>query len=153
MAQITKLIKQSILSSVVILSLFSQNAFAQNGDDNLDGLVNDTKNDLLTVVGGGLAGAILGLSTLSFVDEPKEHTNNIVVGASLGIIAGVAFVALSQATRTQEYIYGSEEPEEAFYKNSKEFNTYARASWHHGVQSSHHTSIQAPYSLSYSLRF
>ena len=85
----------------------------------------------LVVVGGGLAGAILGLSTLSFVDEPKDHTDNIIVGASLGIIGGVVFVALSQATKTQDLLYGGEEYQEQASLNSiKSFDTKARTSWH-----------------------
>ena len=95
----------SIIALVTtFLMTISPKSFAQDGD--IDGLVDDTKNDLLIVVGGGLAGAVLGLSTLSFVEEPKEHTRNIIVGASIGIIAGVGYVAFSQATKSQQMIYG-----------------------------------------------
>lgn len=119
-----KNLKFIIISLTIVIS-----PLGMTQDGNLDGLVNDTKNDFLVVVGGGLAGAILGLSTLSFVEEPKEHTRNILVGASIGIIAGVGYVAFSQATRTQDMIYG--EGQGASYKaNIKEFGTTARSSWH-----------------------
>ena len=113
------------LFMVIVPSVIAQ-------ENELDGLVSDTKNDLLVVVGGGLAGAVLGLSTLSFVEEPKEHTRNILVGASLGIIAGVGYVAFSQANKTQDLIYGAE-PEEEFTKveSIKNFGSYARSSWHY----------------------
>ena len=119
-----KNLKFIIISLTIVIS-----PLGMTQDGNLDGLVNDTKNDFLVVVGGGLAGAILGLSTLSFVEEPKEHTRNILVGASIGIIAGVGYVAFSQATRTQDMIYS--EGQGASYKaNIKEFGTTARSSWH-----------------------
>jgi hypothetical protein len=113
-----------------VISVISINSvFAQEGE--MDDLVAGTKSDLLVVVGGGLAGAILGLSTLSFVEEPKKHTRNIIVGASLGIIIGVGYVAMSQATKHQENIYGSPEDEQASLKDDhKSFNTYSRFDWH-----------------------
>ncbi len=115
----------------LLITLFMSNSVLAQNNEDLDSLVSDTKNDLLVVVGGGLAGAILGLSTLSFVDEPKDHTDNIIVGASLGIIGGVVFVALSQATKTQDLLYGGEEYQEQASLNSiKSFDTKARTSWH-----------------------
>lgn len=141
-----------ILISVVMY--IPQNSYSQ--DENLDELVGDTKNDLMIVVGGGLAGAVLGLSTLSFVEEPKEHTRNIIVGASIGIIAGVGFVAFSQANKTQDLIYGSEGgdyPEDASSKNPKSFNTYARNDWHYENIGNHFSPIISPYNIGYNLRF
>jgi hypothetical protein len=110
----------------LISVVFSNNAFAQSGGE-MDELVSGTKNDLLVVVGGGLAGAVLGLSTLSFVEEPKKHTRNIIVGASIGIIIGVAYVAMSQATRSQEMIYGEQA---SLSEDRKGFSTYSRSDWH-----------------------
>ena len=118
--------KIAIIFSLVSI-VFSNNAFAQSGGE-LDELVTGTKNDLLVVVGGGLAGAVLGLSTLSFVEEPKKHTNNIIVGASIGIIIGVAYVAMSQATKSQEMIYGDEQA--SLKEDRKGFSTYSRFDWH-----------------------
>ncbi len=142
-----------ILCSVIMY--IPQDAYSQ--DENLDSLVGDTKNDLMIVVGGGLAGAVLGLSTLSFVEEPKEHTRNIVVGASIGIIAGVAVVAFSQATKTQDLIYGSEGedgyPDDASYKDPKEFNTYARNDWHYENINNSYSPIISPYNIGYNLKF
>ncbi|MFT6631360.1 MAG: hypothetical protein ACJAS4_001309 [Bacteriovoracaceae bacterium] len=147
----------SITNSIIILisaiMYIPQDAYSQ--DENLDGLVGDTKNDLMVVVGGGLAGAVLGLSTLSFVEEPKEHTRNIIVGASIGIIAGVGFVAFSQANKTQDLIYGSDggDMDEASYKDPKEFNTYARNDWHYQNVGETYTPIISPYNIGYNLKF
>jgi hypothetical protein len=94
---------------------------------NTDEMMESTKNDFLIVVSAGLGGAILGLSTLSFVEEPKEHTRNILVGASVGIIAGVAIVAYLQAEKSSSMFYGDEAQASL---NTGDFNTYARAQWH-----------------------
>jgi len=109
---------------VVLMVIFSFNSIAQDKNA-VDGLVDDSKNDLMIVLGGGLAGAVLGLSTLSFVDEPKDHTKNILAGASVGIIAGVIFVAYNQAYKTKNSVYSS-----TFEDNSGLFDTKARKSWH-----------------------
>ena len=142
--------KNSLVAILFISLLSSQSLMAQT-EDGLDGLVSDTKNDLLVVVGGGLAGAVLGLSTLSFVDEPKDHTRNIIVGASIGIIGAVGYVAFSQANKTSTMIYG--DGEEVYIRNNKEFNTYARSGWHHKNLGETYTPILSPYSLAYNLRF
>lgn len=148
-----KLIKLTtyMLLVFVLVQGTTQNCLAQN-NDGLEALVEDTKSDLLIVVGGGLAGAVLGLSTLSFVEEPKEHTRNIVVGASIGIIAGVAYVAFNQANKSREAIYGI--PEEASYKNNpKRFDTSKRVSWHYSNQNSNQNQGAIPSLTPYQLNF
>ena len=141
---------KNLVLTIIIIAVSTSAAFAQDNAD-LEGLVTDTKNDLLVVVGGGLAGAVLGLSTLSFVEEPKEHTRNIIVGASIGIIAGVGFVALSQATKTQDMLYGGEE--DVVKTDPKEFNTYARSGWHYSKLSETFTPLYSPYQLGMNLTF
>ena len=91
-------------------------AFAQ---DNNDDFVKSTQNDLMLVGVAGAAGAVLGLSTLSFVDRPSRHVSNIWTGAALGVIAGVIFVAYNSAQR------GSEE-----LQSSREFDSFERVAWH-----------------------
>ncbi len=136
----------SLLSLLVV-----QTSFAQSGDS-MEGLVEDTKSDLLVVVGGGLAGAVLGLSTLSFVDEPKDHTRNILVGASIGVIAGVAYVAFNQANKSRDAIYGT--PEEAMIQDTQSFNTSRRLSWHQDHINSEPTSSQStPYQINFSFNY
>lgn len=111
-----------------LLLVFSSQAFGQQG--NVDELVQESKNDLMVVVAGGVAGAVLGLSTLSFVDEPREHTKNILVGASIGIIAGVAYVAFAQANKSKDLIYGSAVKGSELMPDG-DFATSARRQWHH----------------------
>lgn len=116
-----KRVKSLIIFSLV-LSFLSSSVFAQSDSNQF---VDETKNDLLIVVGGGLAGAVLGLSTLSFVDEPKDHTRNILVGASIGIIAGVALVAFNQANKSRDYLGPGDS-----YSSKPKFNTKERSLWH-----------------------
>ena len=91
-------------------------AFAQESEDDL---IKNTQNDIMIVGAAGAAGAVLGLSTLSFVDKPSKHVSNIWTGAALGIIAGVIFVAYNSAQK------GSED-----LQSSSEFNSSERVAWH-----------------------
>lgn len=83
-------------------------------------------SDLYIVLGAGSAGAILGLSTLSFEDEPTKNFKNVSMGAALGIILGVGIVIYNQATKTSSTIYSADLKEmspEVFAQLSKvEFN-------------------------------
>jgi hypothetical protein len=88
-------------------------------EDDSDDIVKNTQNDILLVAGAGAAGAILGLSTLSFVDKPSKHISNIWTGAAIGVIAGVIFVAYNSAQK------GSED-----LQSSREFNSSERLAWH-----------------------
>lgn len=135
-----------LLFSFVFFSV-ATNSFAQEED--MDQFVSESKNDLLVVISGGLAGAILGLSTLSFVDEPKEHTKNILVGASIGIIAGVGFVAFSQANKSREMLYG---PQGSFESRPK-FETHARSNWHQEKFQERSNPIVAPLSFGYAFNY
>ena len=64
-------------------------------------LLDDAKIDIYTVAGSGMVGAIMGLSTLSFAENPSQRLKNIVTGGALGIVVGVAIVASSQANKSQ----------------------------------------------------
>lgn len=100
-----------------MISLGVNRAVAQ--EDSADDILKNTQNDIFLVAGAGVGGAILGLSTLSFVDRPSQHISNIWTGAALGIIAGVLFVAYNSAQK------GSEE-----LQSSSEFNSSERLAWH-----------------------
>lgn len=147
-------VSKFLVIALSISILNTTNVFAQTTNDDLEMLVSDTKNDLMIVVGGGLAGAVLGLSTLSFVEEPKDHTRNIIVGASIGIIFGVGYVAFSQATKTQDLLNGDPEelPPGASIRH-KDFSTYGRLAWHQEEHSQNNSTILAPMQLNYGFKF
>lgn len=115
-----------IVGMLLTLQAYTQDAApaapaAEGGSS--DDIVSSSLQDFSIVMGVGIGGAILGLSTLSFVDEPKEHLNNVVTGGAIGIIIGVGIVAYNQATKSQEsYLEG------AAYEG---FSTKERLAWHH----------------------
>jgi hypothetical protein len=96
-------------------------ALAQEEDDDL---MKNTWNDLYIVAGAGVGGGILGLSTLSFVEEPSEHLANIWTGAAIGVIVGVIYVAYSSAIKAPEELSGS-----------IDFNSHERFAWHRSESS------------------
>lgn len=89
-----------IISALIIMNPISVKAQEQSES----GLVDETLQDLTIVMGSGAVGALLGLSTLSFVDKPKDHMKNIAVGGAIGIVVGVGIVIFSQATKSQTTI-------------------------------------------------
>lgn len=78
-----------------------------------------TQEDITLVSAAALGGAVLGLSTLSFVDKPSQHLSNIWTGAALGVIGGVIIVAYNSAQKSQEEL-----------QSSREFRTSERVAWH-----------------------
>ncbi len=90
---------QKLATLMIIILLTLNPVAAQAQDSGGGGLVDDSVRDMTIVFGTGLFGAVLGLSTLSFVEEPSKHTKNIAVGGAVGIIIGVGVVVFNQAAR------------------------------------------------------
>ena len=67
-----------------------------------------TRKQVATIIFAGLAGAILGLSTLSFYGRPQEKLNNIAIGAALGIFAGAAYTTYKAARAPYEVYRGAD---------------------------------------------
>jgi hypothetical protein len=61
-----------------------------------------TRRQVATIIFSGLAGAILGLSTLSFYGRPQDNLNNVAIGGAVGIIVGTVYVTYKSATRPSE---------------------------------------------------
>lgn len=104
------------LLSLSLVATAVNPAFAQESEDDL---IKNTQNDIMLIAAAGAGGAVLGLSTLSFVEKPSKHVSNIWTGAALGIIAGVVFVAYNSAQK------GSED-----LQSSVDFNSSERVAWH-----------------------
>ncbi len=62
-----------------------------------------TRKQLATIIFSGLAGAILGLSTLSFHGRPQDHLSNIAVGFAIGTIAGTVYTTYKAANAPRQY--------------------------------------------------
>ena len=123
------ILMKSVLRFVILISLImsSSYSFAQEAAGGGDkGMFENSMKDVFTVVGTGIGGAVLGLSTLSFAEEPKDNLKNVVTGAAIGIILGVGIVAYKAATKnTQQY------NENAYHQiDLKDFSTNERLRWH-----------------------
>lgn len=70
------------------------------------GLIDDSIRDMTVVLGSGAVGAVLGLSTLSFVDEPSKHWKNVAIGGAIGVVVGVGAVIFNTASRTSTMAIG-----------------------------------------------
>ena len=99
--------KNSFLTLLCFVLVFfsTGNSYAQetSGD-----IFEQSMSDAITVGACGGIGAVLGLSTLSFVEEPGDHLKNIVVGGAIGIIIGVGVVAFNQANVSKVLIESGE---------------------------------------------
>ena len=94
---------------LLTLALILQTTTAFSAEEQ-SSIVDDSLRDITVVLGSGAVGAVLGLSTLSFVNHPSDHLKNIAIGGAIGIVVGVGFVIFSQATRTSSSITSSEVP-------------------------------------------
>ena len=107
-----------MLHSAHMSRVFAQGVIGDSGD-----IFEKSVGDLTLVGALGAAGGVIGLSTLSFVDEPEDHLDNIMVGAALGIIIGVGWVAYGQAMNTygDMAVYGE--------LSAENFSTMERNLW------------------------
>ena len=132
--------KQLLLAFCVFLFL-SHRSWSQDAGGESDGILQESISDVYTVVGCSAGGAILGLSTLSFAEDPWSEGKNIVVGASIGLILGVAIVAWSQASKSQRMYQDSfDRPQSSFKKD-----TNWKVAWHydqHKVINSNSSSLE-----------
>jgi len=117
-----KKVKFITISIMLCFLVVAQNSFAQEGDGG--DVFSQSTDDMFIVLGSAGAGAVLGLSTLSFVDVPGDHLKNIIVGAAIGTIIGVGVVAFQQAGKSRQYYEGAEG------QASLEFSTKDRYAWH-----------------------
>lgn len=61
------------------------------------------RKHLSTIVFAGLAGAVLGLSTLSFYGRPQEKLSNIAVGFAIGVIGGAMYTTFQAASNPRDF--------------------------------------------------
>lgn len=61
------------------------------------------RRQISTIVYMGLAGAVLGLSTLSFYGRPQDKLTNIPIGFGLGVIIGTVYMTYQAATNPNEF--------------------------------------------------
>lgn len=108
--------------SLILMMILSIN-IAWGQANNQSSMAEESIRDISTVAAIGAVGAVLGLSTLSFVEEPKDHLKNVLIGGSIGIIIGVGVVAFKQATLSKQQY-------EEQAQNTQHFDTNERFVWH-----------------------
>lgn len=79
----------------VMICLTSTTSFAQGASSGGIGV----RRGLAVMMFSGLAGAVIGLSTLSFYGEPQEHIGNIWTGLAVGAGLGGAYL-FSQSSKS-----------------------------------------------------
>lgn len=88
----------------------SSPAYAQRaGDKAGQNATQGPRKHLANIVFAGLAGAVLGLSTLSFYGRPQDRLSNIAVGFAVGVIGGTMFSTYKAAAEPREF-YGFQDP-------------------------------------------
>ncbi|MBY0416191.1 MAG: hypothetical protein K2Q18_18605 [Bdellovibrionales bacterium] len=97
---LTKNIIIFIVTAVILLN--PMHVMAQ--DATSSGILDESLEDLTIVLSTGAVGAVLGLSTLSFAETPKDHLKNVAIGGALGIVVGVGIAVFGQATKSQSVI-------------------------------------------------
>lgn len=141
MKEIMKLTMKIRMTSLMVLASLMLTIVPANAQENTSSATAETLTDLYVVLGAGAAGAVLGLSTLSFAEEPTKNFKNVSMGAAIGIILGVGIVIYNQATKTQGSIYSTsmlktEESPDQFTRLSKldfskvsSFDSYRQQEW------------------------
>lgn len=71
------------------------------------------RKHMTTIVFAGLAGAILGLSTLSFYGRPQDKLSNIAVGFAIGVIGGTVYTTYKAAAEPKEFYDSSHDHDHA----------------------------------------
>lgn len=94
---------------VVVIFSYQQGRAEEEAEPPITG---GPRRQLAIIIFSGIAGAILGLSTLSFYGRPQDNLQNIGIGAAIGIIGGTVYTTFKAATEPQQY-YSLLEAEEA----------------------------------------
>lgn len=68
---------------------------------------NDVKMIFTDGFYGGLAGALVGAAFMAFSDHPKDHWNDVAIGAGVGVIAGTLY-GIGRASRAFAEIHNGE---------------------------------------------
>jgi len=100
-ARIAKSLGRVSIVSLVLGSalLSSPRLAAQQTNSTIQAL--EPREAIGTILMSGLVGGILGLSTLSFYDQPQDNIRNISLGAGVGMIAAAIYMTYSVAESTK----------------------------------------------------
>ena len=100
------------LSLCPLSHVFAQGVVAKEID-----IFEKSLDDLSLMATMGAAGGVIGLSTLSFVEDPWDRLQNIVTGAAIGIIVGVGWLGYEQVIKSYDDM------------SAESFHSFDRMSW------------------------
>ncbi len=100
------------LSLALFTATVDNSAWAQNDSAGVSKALGPRKQ-IATIIFAGLAGAILGLSTLSFYGRPQDRLSNIAVGFAVGVIIGATYTTYKAATEPRN-MYDIQPPDGVF---------------------------------------
>lgn len=92
------MVQKLVYLSLAFVLCVQTPAFAQGATQSRS---SGPRKQIATIVFAGLAGAILGLSTLSFYGRPQDKLSNIAIGFAIGIISGTVYTTYQATTRPQ----------------------------------------------------
>ena len=98
-----------VLSLNLIMLVPSAHAAAAKQDKAGQSTTQGPRRHLANIVFAGLAGAVLGLSTLSFYGRPQDRLSNIAVGFAIGVITGTVYTTYKAAVEPKDF-YSVREP-------------------------------------------
>lgn len=101
MKTLTKKLLTGLITTVILINPLQLRAQEKVTTGSL---VDESLGDLYVVLGSTAVGAVLGLSTLSFAETPKDHMKNVAIGGALGLVFGVGLVVYNQATKSSAVI-------------------------------------------------
>ncbi len=105
MISMNRVVTISLVAILALASASVPSAWCQGADAQGELLSQGPKRHISTIVFAGLAGAIMGLSTLSFYGRPQDKLNNIAMGFAVGVIGGAMFTTYKAATEPKDF-YG-----------------------------------------------
>ena len=105
MRYFARLLKFVVRVQLVLVLSLPLHALAQRADPDGELMTQGPRRHISTIVFAGLAGAILGLSTLSFYGRPQDRLNNIAMGFGIGVIGGAMFTTYKAAAEPKDF-YG-----------------------------------------------
>ena len=83
------------VAAVLLIALFALFVPSEARADEMD-------NDMLTVLKssfyGGVTGALIGTAFMALRDKPSDHTEDIRIGAGIGVIVGAVY-GIAKTTR------------------------------------------------------
>jgi hypothetical protein len=88
---------------IAMLVMPAEFAFAAGSGKANEVATQGPRRHLGTIVFAGLAGAVLGLSTLSFYGRPQDRLSNIAVGFAIGVIGGTIYTTYKAATEPHDF--------------------------------------------------